>query len=97
VSEPDDSIDVDEVMANPALLRGLEPGEASIRIKRSSAWRQEVLNRGSHAGSGWVLREYEGESPTGRVIRWHPGGGHHGPAPYWRVSSPREGRSQIVR
>jgi hypothetical protein len=37
-------------------------------------------------GQGWLLREYTpARHPTGRTIRWHPGGGHHGPDPYWRV------------
>lgn len=34
----------------------------------------------------WVLREYTaGGEPTGRMLRWHPGGGRHGRDPYWRV------------
>lgn len=23
---------------------------------------------------------------TGRIIQWHPGGGHHGKSQYWKVS-----------
>lgn len=34
-----------------------------------------------------ILREYGIKEPTGRMIQWHPGGGHHGVNPYWKVSS----------
>lgn len=72
MSAPDDSFDVDDVITTPELLTGLDPAQASIRIRRSEVWREESLNRGSHAGLGWFLGEYEDELPTGRVIRWHP-------------------------
>jgi hypothetical protein len=64
----------------------------------SPGWRVATLGRGSHQGQGWVLREYDDAgNPTGRVIRWHPGGGQHGPDPYWRVSSPTGGKSGIIK
>ncbi len=60
-------------------------------------WEEGTLGQGSHAGEGWTLREVgENGEPTGRVIRYHPGGGHHGPEPYWRVSSPDGGKSGII-
>ena len=27
------------------------------------------------------------DETTGRMIRWHPGGGRHGPSPYWIVNT----------
>ena len=32
---------------------------------------------------------------TGKYIQWHPGGGHHGPDPYWKVSSPQGGTVRV--
>jgi len=32
---------------------------------------------------------------TGRIIQLHPGGGHHGPEAYWKVSSPKGGTVRI--
>ncbi len=95
---PAQRVDVDSIVANPSLLNGLTVADVRSRLVAGPAWREESLRRGSHAGEGWVLREYEADgTPTGRVIRWHPGGGHHGPVPYWRVSSPERGKSAEIR
>ena len=89
---------IDDVLAHPQLLAGKTPQEVEARLGNSPGWRVETLGRGAHQGQGWVLREYTLQgSPTGRVIRWHPGGGHHGPEPYWRVSSSVGGVSEIIR
>ncbi len=87
-----------EVLADPELLTGKTPAEVEQEIGGHPDWRIESLRRGSRRGRGWVLREYDlAGNPTGNVIRWHPGGGRHGPDPYWRVSSPRYGRSREIR
>ena len=73
------------------------PAEVEEELGENLGWRVETLGRGAHAGEGWVYREYDerGEG-TGRVIRWHPGGGRHGTGAYWRVSSPERGKSAII-
>lgn len=78
---------VDDVMADGGtLLRGRSPAEVESILKDTPGWRVEGLGQGSAQGRGWMMREYtERGNPTGRMIRWHPGGGHHGPDPYWRV------------
>jgi hypothetical protein len=87
-----------DVLADPGLLAGKTPAEVEQQIGGHRGWRPETLRRGSRRGQGWVLREYDDAgNPTGSVIRWHPGGGHHGSDPYWRVSSPRYGRSEEIR
>jgi RHS repeat-associated protein len=87
---------VDDVMANPSLLQGMTPGQVGAVIGRTPGWRIEALGKGSHRGQGWILREYDARGvPTGRMIQWHPGGGHHGPSPYWKVSSPKGGTVRI--
>jgi RHS repeat-associated protein len=89
---------VDDVMANPSLLRGMTPAEVEPILGRTPGWRIEALGRGSHAGQGWVLRQYtEQGNPTGLQLRWHPGGGHHGPEPYWRVVGPNGDLGGIIR
>lgn len=77
---------IKDVYSDPQLLRGKTPQEVEEALKGSPGWRVERLGKGSHRGQGWVFREYtEDGHPTGRQLRWHPGGGHHGSDPYWRV------------
>lgn len=78
---------VDDVLANPQLLAGKTPTDVQGILENSPGWSIETLGKGAHKGGGWVLREYNAAgNPTGRMLRWHPGGGHHGPLPYWRVN-----------
>ena len=70
------------------LLRDLNSADLQLRLggRIPPGWRIETLGRGAHQGQGFVLRQYTPRgNPTGRQIRWHPGGGHHGPDPYWRA------------
>lgn len=79
---------VDDVMTNPNALMGKTAAEVEAAIGNTPGWRVETLRRGSQEGNGWVLREYSPRgNPTGRQIRWHPGGGHHGPDPLWKVNA----------
>ena len=87
-----------DALANPQLLAGRTPGQVDSILSRAPGWRKETLGQGSRKGQGYVLREYtEAGNPTGNSIRWHPGGGHHGPNPYWRTTSSRWGKSGIIR
>ncbi|MGH9961031.1 MAG: hypothetical protein ACREBC_28580, partial [Pyrinomonadaceae bacterium] len=88
----------EDVIANPQLLSGKAPAQVEAIIGKTSGWRIETLGKGSHKGQGWVFREYTPRGdPTGRSIRWHPGGGHHGGDPYWRVTGGPYGKSDIIR
>ncbi len=80
---------LDDVVANPSLLRGKAPGQLVEAFENSSNWVTTPLRHGSREGDGIVFREMNarGTDFTGRMIQWHPGGGHHGPNPYWKVSS----------
>jgi hypothetical protein len=79
---------VDEVLQDPSVLAGKSPAEVEAAVGNTAGWRVETLGKGSHQGQGWVPRQYtENRHPTGRMIRWHPGGGHHGPD--WRHGRPR--------
>ena len=88
-----------DILENPMLLRGKSPAQVGSVIGETPGWRVEALRQGSQAGNGWVLREYTtAGNPTGRMLRWHPGGGHHGPDPYWRVvTGGRNGNSGIIQ
>ena len=86
-------------LSAPAALRGGTTPEQLMQRLGSlpETWRIEALGRGSKEGAGWMLREYTPQgNPTGRQIRWHPGGGHHGQRPYWRVIDYNE-KSDIIR
>lgn len=89
---------VDDVMANPSLLKGRHPALVENILKATPGWQVEKLGRGSQAGNGWVFRQYTpAGNPTGQQLRWHPGGGHHGPDPYWRVVGPNGDLGGIIR
>lgn len=89
---------VEDAVANPRLLSGKHPLQVQALMGKSRGWRIETLSKGAHAGQGWVMREYTTKgTPTGRSLRWHPGGGHHGPDPYWRVTGGPYGKSDIIR
>jgi hypothetical protein len=86
------SSSVDDVLADPKLLAGKSADEVSAALNSSRGWAVETLRQGSRSGQGWGLRQYGRNGvPTGRMIRYHPGGGHHGARPYWRVTSGESG------
>lgn len=78
---------VEDILTDPELLRNKTLKEVQKLLGATPAnWRVESLRRGGSKGKGWVLREYtRSGNETGRMIRYHPGGGRHGPEPYWRV------------
>lgn len=74
------------------------PQQVQAALGDVPGWQVESLGKGSQAGNGWVLRQYnEKGNPTGPQIRWHPGGGHHGPDPYWRVVGPQGDLGGVIR
>jgi RHS repeat-associated protein len=88
----------DDVLAAPSLLGGHTPTSASSFVRQlvQQGWKKGTLTRGSHAGQGLVLRETNASGQlTARMIQWHPGGGHHGPRAYWKISSPQHGTFRI--
>jgi hypothetical protein len=90
-------ITLGEVLNDPTLLAGRLPSDirAVIGEARRAGWSVATLGRGSHVGDGLVLREVREGRFTGRLIQWHPGSGHHGPEPYWKVSTPERGTIRI--
>ena len=89
---------IDDVMVNPRILRGKSPLQVEGIIGKTKGWKVETLGKGSQKRKGWVFREYSTKGvPTGRMLRWHPGGGHHGPKPYWRVTGYNGDLGGIIR
>ncbi|WP_308288567.1 polymorphic toxin-type HINT domain-containing protein [Streptomyces macrolidinus] len=89
----------DDIFDTPSALRGgVTPDQVKPFFAGKSGWREEGLGRGKNAGGGWVIREYTGRGdPTGRMLRWNPGGGHHGEGAYWRVVGPEGDLGGIIR
>lgn len=77
----------EDIYATPSVLTvDVLPSEVELFFRGIPGWKIETLGRGAREGQGWIAREYgpNGQG-TNRMIRWHPGGGHHGPDPYWKV------------
>jgi RHS repeat-associated protein len=89
---------VERIFENPGILPKLSTEAHAAELGRfleQEGWQVSALGKGSHAGQGMRALELNAEGKmTGRAISWHPGSGHHGPSPYWKVSSPEGG---IVR
>ena len=80
---------VNDVMANPSILRGKSYGFVRNVIGDSQYWVNDVMRKSTRA-EGWMLREMNlrGTDFTGRMIQYHPGTPRHfGGTPYWKVSS----------
>jgi hypothetical protein len=76
-----------DILDNPELLKSMTP-EQIQNLAEEAGWAVGTLGKGSHKGEGLIVREVNAAGKlTGRMIQWHPGGGHHGPSPYWKVSS----------
>jgi hypothetical protein len=89
---------IDDVMANPMLLSQKSPQEVEAVLAKTPGWKLETLGKGAHQGQGWVLREYNTDgNKTGRMLRWHPGNGHHGKEPYWRAVGYQGNIGGIIR
>lgn len=87
-----------DVYDDPQSLAGKTPAQVESAIGNTPGWQVETLGKGTQVGNGWVLRQYtDSGNPTGLQIRWNPGGGHHGPDPYWRVVGPNGDIGGIIR
>lgn len=80
---------VNWLVQNPSFLNGKAPWQIAPFVRNAPNWQTGQLLQGSHKGQGWTIRHWQGSAPTGAQLRWHPGGGHHGPSPYWYVNNGR--------
>lgn len=92
---------VDNIIDNPNILREMRLNEV-MNLAKIDGWTVSPLGKGSlkgvpyAEGGGISIRKIgpKGE-PTDSYIQWHPGGGHHGDSPYWKVSSGKSGTIRI--
>lgn len=91
---------LDEVFNNPKLLAGKTPEQVKDildKLSYRSNWEEGVLNKGTQMGNGWAFREVLPNGKySGRALRWNPGTIRKGNRPYWRVSSPKYGKSEPI-
>lgn len=81
---------LDDALEAPEGLLGQVPSD--LRPSMNKNWIETPLGQGSHAGQGSIFRQLDSDGAmTGRMVQWHPGGGHHGPWNYWKVSSGEAG------
>jgi RHS repeat-associated protein len=69
----------------PRVLRYVSPRVGKF-VGERAGWVADTLGHGGHKSLGLRLMEPHPTRLgfwTNRQIRWHPGGGHHGPRPYW--------------
>lgn len=77
----------------PSITTRLHP-EQLADLAKKSGWKVEPLGKGSRAGltydqgGGYSMRAPNGAS---EYIQYHPGGGHHGELPYYKISSGKNG------
>lgn len=84
---------------HPSVMRFVSPRVAAP-VARAAGWTVKSLGRGSQRGSGVRMLEPNLARPgyfTGRSLRYHPGGGHHGARPYWKVMQPNKGSVRVYR
>jgi hypothetical protein len=88
---------LEDIFNDPNSLAGKTPDDMADIIDQAKAngWEIGSLGRGSQTGQRLMIREVVNGKFSGRIIQWHPGEGHHGPSPYWKVSSP-QGRTVRV-
>ncbi len=84
-----DTVSINKIIDTPSIITNLTPQEVANSALKSG-WTVESLGKGRLAGvsydrgGGFSMRAPNGGS---EYIQYHPGGGHHGDLPYFKVSS----------
>ena len=79
---------LEKYIDNPQKIKNVSP-ERIKKIAQKEGLTVGTLSKGAHAGQGLKVT-WGGD----RLLQYHPGGDHHGPNSYWKVSS---GGSGIIR
>ena len=91
-----ESTSIQDIVDMPSKITDFSPKQISD-LATKNGWTVEPLGKGSLAGipyeqgGGLSMHAPNGSSV---YIQYHPGGGHHGEMPYYKVSS---GKNGIVR
>ncbi|MEI1230762.1 T7SS effector LXG polymorphic toxin [Enterococcus mundtii] len=91
---------IDDVINTPSSLTNVNPIDI-VEFVKKEGWTVTPLKKGGNAGipyeqgGGFSMNPPAGTSGSSRYIQYHPGGGHHGDLPYYKVSSPEHGITRI--
>ncbi|MEI5993265.1 hypothetical protein [Candidatus Enterococcus mansonii] len=91
---------IDDIINTPSSLTNVNPTDIVDFVKKEG-WIVTPLKKGGNAGipyeqgGGFSMNPPAGTSGSSRYIQYHPGGGHHGELPYYKVSSPEHGITRI--
>lgn len=80
---------LDKYVYKPQRIKNVAPAKIE-KIAVGEKLTTGTLSKGSHAGQGFKVT-WGGD----RLLQYHPGGGHHGPNSYWKVSSGEFGTIHI--
>lgn len=89
---------INEIIDMPSLATRLNPSQLA-ELAEKSGWKVTPLKKGSSAGipynegGGFSMNAPDG-SGSSRYIQYHPGSGHHGDLPYYKISTP-DGTTRI--
>ena len=73
------------IVQEPSKINNYKLWQIKTFGKYTSAYTPGTLKRGAHIGQGYTLTHNQNASLG--YIQWHPGGGHHGPLAYWKITS----------
>ncbi|MBL6991825.1 MAG: hypothetical protein ISR65_18730 [Bacteriovoracaceae bacterium] len=86
---------LNDIFMKPSKLKKLTTDQVT-KFAKHEGWHIGTLGRGSKKGQGLIVRKLNSAgNPTDKMIQWHPGGGHHGTQPYWKLSSGETGTVRI--
>lgn len=94
INSPNEIIDV------PSIVNRMNPKQVA-ELAELAGWTVTPLKRGGNAGipfsegGGFSMNPPIKGSGSSNYIQYHPGGGHHGDMPYYKISSPDGGKIRI--
>jgi hypothetical protein len=80
---------LEKFIVNPQKLKNMNVSKIQ-KIALREGLQTGTLSDGSRAGQGFKVN-WGGD----RLLQYHPGGGHHGPQSYWKISSGNTGTIRI--
>ena len=73
------------IIQDPSKINNYKLWQIKTFGKYTSMYSSGTLKKGGHVGQGYTLTNNRNASFG--YIQWHPGGGHHGVSPYWKITS----------
>ena len=76
---------LNNIIKDPSQITNYKLWQIKTYGRYTSLYTPGALKKGSHVGQGYTLTNKTNSSYG--YIQWHPGGGHHGPLAYWKITS----------